>query len=145
MDGRLLLGGGGGGAENPDLCPGEEPPGGGGRGPCLPGGTPGGEGAEDRLGRWPPGSDGGPPRDGVLWFGRGVLGTGGGGGPVESCLGLGRPFGRSGALPRAPAGVPGSLGGPPLPPNGVGPLDRPPGGNTGPRLGAESEAENKKH
>lgn len=47
--------GGGGAAANPGLGPGEWPPGGGGRGPCLPGGTLGG--AEDGLGR--PGRDGG--------------------------------------------------------------------------------------
>lgn len=120
-----------------------EPPGRGGRGPCLPGGTLGGVGAEDRLGLCPPGSDGGggPPREWMFWFGRGVLGTGGGGAPRVSCLGLGRPLGRSGTLPRAPAGAPGSLGGPPPPPKGVGPQERPPGGSTGPRLGAESEVE----
>lgn len=57
--GRPPFGSGGGAATKPGLEPGEWPPGGGGRGPCLPGGTLGAAG--DGLGR--PGSDGGdgPP------------------------------------------------------------------------------------
>lgn len=144
-EGLLLFGGGGRGAENPGLGPAGEPPGGG--SPCLPGGRPGGGGPEDGGGLGPPGRAGGgsPPRGWKPWLGRGVLGTGGGP-PGVSCLDekLGRPLGRSGTLPRPPAGAPGSLGGPvepPPPPKGVGPPERPPGGNTGPRLGAESDGE----
>lgn len=142
MCGRLPFGGGGGGAENPGLDPPEEPPCE--KGPCLPGGILGGAGPEDGLGLCPPGSDGGvgPPRDWTLWVGRGVLGTGGGGPPGVSCLRLGRPLGRSGTVPRELGGAPGSLGGPPL--KGVGPQERPPGGSTGPRLGAESGGKKKK-
>lgn len=74
----------------------------------------------------------------MLWCGRGVLGIGGGAPPGVSGLKLGLPLGRSGTLPRELGGAPGSLGGPPPPPKGVGPQERPPGGSTGPLLEAES-------
>lgn len=136
--GRVPFGTGGGAAEKPE----RDPVGGGGRGPCLPGGGAGGVGPEEGDGLGPVGSEGGggPGRDDGLWFGRGVFGTGGGP-PGLSCLEKDRPLGSSGALFLKPEGAPGSLGGPldpPPVPKEAGPEGRPPRGNIGVLLGAES-------
>lgn len=136
--GRLPFGTGGRGAEKLE----RDPIGGGGRGPCLPGGGAGGEGPEEGEGLGPAGSEGGegPEREEGLWFGRGVFGTGGGP-PRLSCLGKGRPLGSSGPLFLKLEEAPGILGGPldpPPVPKEAAPEGRPPGGKNGARLAAES-------
>lgn len=140
--GRPLLGTGG--APKEGFGPDEATigPGGGGRPWCLPA-MLGGGGAGAELGiRAPPGT-GGVPLLWMLWLGRGVLGTGGGGPPgVSGRGGPARPLGRSGALLRGKAGAPENRGGPeegPPPPNGLGPEERPPGGTMG-GLGPPVEA-----